>query len=47
MAITRKTQIPFFFFYNTVIQNKVLTLKTYLNAVHVQGVMCEIAGFVN
>lgn len=31
----------------SVIQNKVLTLKTYLNAVHVQGVMCEIAGFVN
>lgn len=32
-----------------VMPNKVLTLKkkkTYLNAVHVQGVMCEIAGFV-
>lgn len=32
----------------SVIPNKVLTLKKkYLNAVHVQGVICEIAGFVN
>lgn len=56
MAISRKPKFLFFFFLVekkknnleavSVIQNKVLTLKTYLNAVHVQGVMCEIAGFV-